>query len=86
MTRVLKKGKAETVLTRIIAGDIQEQLGTTKEGDPIVGETKNADRLSAIKFAASYAEGQPTERHEITGKDGGPVEQVWRIGEREIVF
>src|SRR5512146_213384 len=32
--------------------------------------------LGAMKWLASYGYGQPTEHHEITGKDGQPVQFV----------
>jgi hypothetical protein len=58
MRRALIEGQAGTVVQRIISGDIAERLGF-KDGEEIVGETKNADRIKAIQLAASYAEGLP---------------------------
>lgn len=60
MRRALQEGDAPTVVRKIISGDIQEILGV-KDGTPIVGETKNADRLKALQIAASYAEGLPVQ-------------------------
>mgnify|MGYP001573281101 CR=1 FL=1 len=57
----LEAGKAPEVIQGIISGDILEHLGTDKEGRAIVGETRNADRLKAIEFAAGYVEGKPTQ-------------------------
>lgn len=68
----LIKAKAPEVLARIISGDILEELGRTKDGQPIYGETKNSDRIGAIKFAAAEAYGTPTQRVEVTGDDGSP--------------
>ncbi len=56
------------VVERVIVGDIAEQIGTTKTGEPIYGETKNADRLQAVKFLASYAHGMPTQKVEDVTK------------------
>lgn len=61
MKTALERGKAGVVVEKIISGDILEALGTDKEGNAIVGETRNADRLKAIEFAASYAEGKPAQ-------------------------
>lgn len=60
MRRALQEGDAPTVVQKIISGDIREMLGV-KDGTPIVGETKNADRLKALQIAASYAEGLPVQ-------------------------
>ena len=61
MHRALMEGDAGTVVKKIISGDILETLGRDEDGTPIVGETKNADRLVAIKLAASYDIGLPTQ-------------------------
>jgi hypothetical protein len=61
MHRALMEGDAGTVVKKIISGDILETLGHDEDGNPIVGETKNADRLVAIKLAASYDIGLPTQ-------------------------
>ena len=45
-----------------------------------------AGDIKVLTLAANYAHGKPTERVEVTGKDGGPITQVWRFGDREIVF
>jgi hypothetical protein len=49
------------VLSKMISGDIREVLGAGDDGRPIIGLTKNADRLGAIKLAASYAHGLPVQ-------------------------
>lgn len=67
------KAKAPSVLGRIVSGDILEEIGKTKAGEPIYGETRNADRLGAIKFLAAEAFGTPTQRVEVTGEDGAPL-------------
>jgi hypothetical protein len=62
--QALGDAKADVVLAKIISGDVLEVLGTADDGQAVVGATKNADRLGAIKLAASYAHGlpiQPTE-------------------------
>ena len=30
-----------------------------------------------LKLWAEYTEGKPVERHEVTGKDGGPIVYAW---------
>jgi hypothetical protein len=30
-----------------------------------------------VKMWAEYSEGKPVERHEVTGKDGGPIVYAW---------
>jgi hypothetical protein len=57
--QALGDAKADVVLAKIISGDVLEALGTGEDGQPVVGATKNADRLGAIKLAASYAHGLP---------------------------
>ena len=57
--KALADSDAEVVLAKIISGDIHEVLGTSNDGQVVVGATKNADRLGAIKLAAAYAEGLP---------------------------
>lgn len=37
---------------------------------------KDSDRLSAIKLLLAYGYGQPEQRIEHTGEDGGPIEFV----------
>lgn len=61
MRRALQESDAGTVVRKIISGDIHDVLGVTKDGEPIVGETKNADRLKALQIAASYAHGLPVQ-------------------------
>jgi len=61
MRRALEDGKAGDVVQRIISGDIRESLGANDDGTPIIGDTKNSDRLGAIKLAASYAVGLPVQ-------------------------
>ena len=52
-----------------------------------VYEARNrAGDLDVLKLAAAYAKGKPRETVEISGKDGGPIEQVWVFGKREIKF
>ena len=45
------------------------------------------DKVSAIRMAGKHI-GMFTERHEITGPDGGPIktEHVWKFGDREVKF
>jgi len=41
--------------------------------------------LGALKWLASYGYGQPTEHHEITGKDGAAL-QVMMVGGKRVQF
>lgn len=59
--RALIKYRGVEVVAKIAAGDILEQLGTDDDGQPIIGQTKNADRIQATKFLASYAIGLPVQ-------------------------
>jgi len=45
------------------------------------------DKIGAIRMAGKHI-GMFTERHEITGPDGGPIktEHVWKLGDREVRF
>jgi hypothetical protein len=61
MRQALEAGEAGKVVQRIISGDILEEIAQDDEGEPIYGDTKNADRLKAIQLAASYAEGLPVQ-------------------------
>ena len=70
--KALRDSKALVVLRRMICGDIQEVIGTTKDGDPIYGETKNSDRLRAIEMLAHYTYGKPVQP--LSGEEGGPVQ------------
>ena len=70
----LRHSKAPDVLSEIIAGQIREQVGVDRKGEPIYAETKNADRIAAIKLAAAYTEGLPVAR----------VEDVTPPGEGEV--
>jgi hypothetical protein len=67
MRAALEQGRAHVVVQKIISGDIAEHLGDDEQGAPIIGETKNADRLKAIQFAAGYSEGVPAQAVEHTG-------------------
>ncbi len=65
----LREAKAIPVLKEIISGDIFERIGTdAKTGKPIYGETKNSDRLGAVKFLASYAHGEPAQSVALEGE------------------
>lgn len=57
----LVQGNADVVLRKIISGDLHEEIGQSKDGEPIYGVTKNADRLKAMQLAASYAVGLPVQ-------------------------
>jgi hypothetical protein len=57
----LRRAQALPVVERIISGDIKELLETTKAGQPIIGVTKNTDRLHAIEFLTEHAHGLPTQ-------------------------
>lgn len=61
--KALEGSNAPEVLKAIIAGDIQEHIGDDrKTGEPIYGETRNTDRIGAIKFLASYVHGEPEQK------------------------
>jgi len=55
------------VLAHIGAGDVYEEIGRRKDGKPIYGETRNADRINAIKVVLAYADGLPTQTIEAKG-------------------
>jgi hypothetical protein len=58
---VLQQAEGPAVLGKVLSGDIRERLGTSDDGTPIVGESKNADRIQAFKVLASYAHGLPVQ-------------------------
>ena len=60
-TAALRSAKGLEVLKRIISGDIREQLSSTKAGEPVVGTTRNADRIRAIELLAEHGHGLPTQ-------------------------
>lgn len=60
----LRSAKGLEVLKRIVSGDILEQLGTKRAGEPIYGTTKNSDRIRAIEFLAEHGHGLPTQHVE----------------------
>lgn len=61
--KALSQANAPEVLQSIIAGDIMEHIGNDrKTGEPIYGETKNSDRIGAIKFLAAYVHGEPEQK------------------------
>lgn len=57
--------KVLDVAGEIIAGDILEEIGKDRNGEPIYGQTKNSDRLAAIKFLTEHGEGPPTQKVEL---------------------
>ena len=61
------------VLGKIAVAELGEKW-LDKEGEEVYGETKNTDRIAAIKLLLAYGDGLPTQRQELTGADGGPVE------------
>jgi hypothetical protein len=63
----LAESQAIPVLKEIISGDIHEQVGKDRDGVPIYADTKNSDRLGAVKFLAGYAHGMPQEKLEVGG-------------------
>jgi len=74
LARALKESRATEVLAEIISGDIHEELGHDRNGEPIIGTTKNADRIAAVKLAASYTEGLPVARVEdVTPRPAGEL-------------
>jgi hypothetical protein len=66
--KALQDANALPVLQEIISGDIMEEVGRDRKGEPIYGDTKNSDRIGAVKFLAAYAYGQPKEDLNVGGK------------------
>lgn len=71
---ILEDSNALQVLAKMISGEILEKLGETRDGEPIIGETKNKDRLGAIEFLARYGHGLPVQKIE------GDVKHLLIIG------
>ena len=65
LERILDHSKAVEVVGKIISGDILEKIGVDDDGAPIYGETRNADRLAAIKFASEHVVGKPVEHIQV---------------------
>ena len=65
LERILDESKAVQVVGKIISGDILEKIGVDDDGTPIYGETRNADRLAAIKFASEHVVGKPVEHIQV---------------------
>lgn len=61
------------MLGSIACGDLGESY-VDKDGETQYGETRNADRIAAVKLLLAYGEGTPVQRQEISGPDGGPIE------------
>lgn len=67
MAAALRAGKAAEVVRDIISGDIYEQIGVDREGRPIYGKTRNADRLRAVDLAAELADLKPKKHVNVAG-------------------
>ena len=76
-----KKGRSGRKSNKFI-----EKCVTTSEDPALWEEAKAKHPLGLLTLSANYAQGKPKEKVEISGPDGGPIEQVWRFGNREIVF
>ena len=63
-----------------------EKCVTTSEDPTLWEAAKEKHPLGLLTLSATYAQGKPKESVEISGPDGGPIEQVRRFGNREIVF
>lgn len=65
----------------LASGDMTvEQVGA------ILTNRDHPQFMAALKWATENGYGKPKESVELTGKDGGPIQQVWRFGDREVVF
>jgi hypothetical protein len=78
MAAALRAGKAAEVVRDIISGDIYEQIGVDRDGQPIFGVTRNADRLRAVDLAAELADLKPRKDVLVT------VNQNQRTGEERM--
>lgn len=58
----LEEARGLDVMGSILSGDILELVGVQKTGEPIIGFTRNADRIAAfreLKDAAGYGPAKP---------------------------
>ena len=63
------------VLGKIAVAELGEAWAD-KDGETVYGETKNTDRIAAIKLLLAYGDGLPTQRQELSGPEGGPIETL----------
>jgi hypothetical protein len=54
--------------------------------DQILRDANHPMFMSALKWATEHGYGKAKESLEMSGPEGAPVEHVWMIGGREIVF
>ena len=52
----------------------------------ILGDPKHQLFLGALKWATEHGYGKATEKVELSGADGGPIQQVIKIGDKVIAF
>lgn len=58
---------------------LRKQLGDGQELIDIMlgiarGGERDADKIQAVKWLSEHTYGKPTEHHELTGPNGGPIE------------
>ncbi len=63
----------------------QQMIDDPEARDVFLARLKAGD-IDVLKFAAAYARGKPRETIEVSGPNGGPIEQEWVIGTRRIKF
>lgn len=68
-----KKNLFFAVCDEILFG---QKENVTKDGDIVLTRHDAKDRIKVIENLRDDAYGKPTQRVEITGEDGGPVETV----------
>lgn len=68
--------RAAEIVGKIAAGDILEHLGDAKDGKPIIGETRNADRMRAVEFWADRVEGKTTQAVDMTVNQGSQASET----------
>ena len=62
-----------------------EVCNDDKAWDVVLARARAGD-LKAMDLAASYEIAKPKQVVEVSGPEGGPIEQVWVFGKREIKF
>lgn len=60
------RARIPEVVEGIISGDIRELLGKNADGEPIVGETRNSDRIRAIEYVTDRVLGKVPQSVEVT--------------------
>lgn len=82
----LREGAPDLALRTV--KKIKRRVRYDDEGNKTIEtELELWDKVAALRLTGKHI-GMFTERHEITGPDGGPIktEHVWKLGDREIKF